>query len=283
MATIQDLVTAIQTADAIVVGAGSGMSTAAGFDFWYQNSPLFSKYFQSYADKYGFTGAFNGFYTNFDSQGERWGFALQALQLMYHEPAPKPTYDLLKQLIIQKPYHIVTTNQDMVFKRYFPTEKISEIQGSWSYYQSTNPTTDQHLYDTKKFLTDLSPHINGLALPDYLIPTSQVDGAPLEVWARGPRFLEGARYQQEHDKWTNFLAQHQHEQLLLLELGVGRMTPMFIQEPFWALTNYLPNATYVSINPQDALTHPSIQNQSLLFNQDIHDVLTQAVNLTEEL
>lgn len=279
MTEITALTDAIRQADAIIVGAGAGMSTAAGFDFWYENSAMFNRYFAPYAEKYHFQGAFNGFYTRFATPGEKWGFRLKVMDLLYHEPAPKPTYEYLKQLLGDKPYHIVTTNQDMVFKRYFPHDRISEIQGSWSYFQSSNPTTDQTLYPTKPILDKLLPEVTNLALPESLIPTSTVDQAPLSLWVRGPEFLEGELYQAEHDKWTNFMAKHQHERILFLELGVGRMTPMFIQEPFWALTHYLPNAQYITINPRDAVVHPQIADRSLRYQADIDDVLAQAVQL----
>lgn len=279
MDKIKTLVNHINNADAIVLGAGSGMSNAAGMDFWYEASPLFMKYMKDFYDKYHFKGLFNGFYNHFESEEEHWAFQLRALDMIYNLPPQKPTYEYLQQLLKTKPYHIVTTNQDMLFKKYFPADKVSEIQGSWSYFQSSNPETDKKLYPSKPILERLLPQIKNNRLPHDLIPTSDVDGAPLIVWARSPEFLEDQRYYEEYEKVNRFLGQYRNQKLLFIEIGVGRMTPMFIQEPFWEMTNYLPNAFYVNFNPKDALTNPAIEDKSLLINGDTNEALEQTVEL----
>lgn len=119
-------------------------------------------------------------------------------------------------------------------------------------------------------------------LDSEFIPRSDVDGSPLIPWVRGPEFLEDQKYFEEHEKFNKFIGQHKDEKILFIELGVGRMTPMFIQEPFWEMTKYLPNAFYVNINPKDALTNPVIEQKSLLISDDINEVLKQAAQQMEE-
>ena len=116
MDKINELIAQVNEADAIVIGAGSGMSNAAGMDFWYTASPLFMKYMKYYYDKYHFKGIFNGFYNRFDSEEERWGFLLYAYKLIFEEPAQKPTYEYLKTLIANKPAHYININQHNLFK-----------------------------------------------------------------------------------------------------------------------------------------------------------------------
>ena len=89
-------------------------------------------------------------------------------------------------------------------------------------------------------------------------PKSKVDGSPLTNWIRGSQFLEDERYNYEYQKINKFLVKHKGEILLFLEMGVGRITPMFIQEPFWAMTQYMKNSFYININPKDATTNPAI-------------------------
>ena len=271
-----ELVNQIKNADAIVVGGGSGMSNAAGMDFWYEASPLFLKEMSYFHEKYHFEGVFNGFYTHFDSEEEHWAFILKSLKLIFSIPPQKPTYEYLKTLLSDKPSHIITTNQDMIFKRKFSEESVSEIQGSWAFFQSSNPQTDKQLYPTTSFLDKLLPQIKDNRLPKDLIPKSQVDGAELIPWVRGPEFLEDKRYFDEYQKTNKFIGQHRNEKILFLEMGVGRMTPMFIQEPFWEMTNYLPQSFYININPKDALTSPEIANRSLLIDEDINEALKRA-------
>lgn len=270
------LVNQIKDADTVIVGGGSGMSNAAGMNFWYEASPIFMKGMEHFYNKYHFKGLFNGFYNRFDSEEEHWAFILQAVKMILSTPPQKPTYEYLKTLLNGKNFHIITTNQDTIFKQFFPEEKVSEIQGSWSFFQSSRPQTDKHLYPTSSFLDELLSQIKDYRLPESLIPKSKVDGAPLTPWARGPEFLEDKRYFEEYRKISEFLGQHKDDKVLFLEMGVGRMTPMFIQEPFWELTHYLPHAFYVNINPKDAVTNPEIQDQSLLIDEDINEVLKRA-------
>lgn len=120
MNKIDELVNHVKKADAIIVGAGSGMSNAAGMDFWYSASPLFIKYMKYFYDKYHFEGIFNGFYTQFNSKEEHRAFMLESLKMILKISPQKLTYEYLKQLIGDKPVHFVTTNQDTLFKKFFP-------------------------------------------------------------------------------------------------------------------------------------------------------------------
>ena len=120
MNKIDELVNHVKKADAIIVGAGSGMSNAAGMAFWYSASPLFIKHMKYFYDKYHFEGIFNGFYTQFNSKEEHRAFMLESLKMILKIPPQKLTYEYLKQLIVDKPVHFVTTNQDTLFKKFFP-------------------------------------------------------------------------------------------------------------------------------------------------------------------
>lgn len=285
MEQIKTLVNKIKEADSVVIGAGSGMSNAAGMDFWYQNSPVImnNSVLKHLYEKYHFQGLFNGFYTQFRTEGEHWAFLTELAHLVYTVPPQKPTYDYLKRLVKDKPVHIITSNQDELFLRFFPEEQVSRIQGSWSFLQSSNPEVDKKLYDARKIFNQLLPKINNYEIAEEDIPVSDLDGSPLIPWVRGPEFLEDKQYFAEHEKFNRFIGQYKDKKVLFIELGVGRMTPMFIQEPFWEMTQYLPDAFYVNINPKDALTNPVIKNKSLLIEDDINEVLKQAVQEMEEV
>lgn len=244
------------------------MSNAAGMDFWYEASPLFMKYMSDFYQKYHFEGIFEGFYNRFESQEERWAYLLKMLKMISTIPPQNRVYDYLKTIIDNKPYHIITTNQDMLFKKFFPEEHVSEIQGSWGFFQSKNTLTDKNLYPIDGYLDELIPKIVDNRLPTELIPKSEVDGTPLIPWVRGPEFLEDKKYYEEYEKANQFLGKYQLKKILFIEIGVGRMTPMFIQEPFWEMTNYMPQSFYININPRDALTNPAIKDRSLLINSD---------------
>lgn len=282
MNKINELIKQVQAADAIIVGGGSGMSNAAGMDFWYTASPLFMKYIKPFYDKYHFEGIFKGYYTRFKTPEERWAFLLYAYKLIFEEPAQKPTYEYLKTILGNKPIHFVTTNQDGLFKKYFNENDVSEIQGSWYYMQSSNTETDKNLYYAPDIVNELLPKIKDNRLDKKFFPKSPVDDSELIPWVRRPEFLEDKHYFDEYQKLNNFLAQHKGEKILFLEMGVGRMTPMFIQEPFWEMTQYMKDAFYININPKDALTNPAIKDRSLLIGDDINEVLKEAATKIKE-
>lgn len=271
----------IKEADAIVIGAGSGMSNAAGMDFWYEASPLFMKYMKDFYAKYHFEGIFRGFYNRFETPEERWAYLLKMLKMVSTIPPQNKVYDYLKTIVHDKPFHIITTNQDMLFKKFFPEERVSEIQGSWGYFQSQNTATDKHLYPIQEYLDTLLPKIVDNRLPHDLIPKSQVDGTPLIPWVRGPEFLEDQKYYEEYAKANRFLGKYRNKKILFIEIGVGRMTPMFIQEPFWEMTNYLPQSFYINFNPKDALTNPAIKERSLLIDTDTATAIKNIAQLIQ--
>ena len=120
------------------------------------------------------------------------------------------------------------------------------------------------------------------AIQDRHIPTSMIPHCPkcgraMEPWVRGYSFLEGAKYREQYEKWNGFLQKNKEKKILFLELGVGRMTPMFIQEPFWNMTRALPNAYYLTINPRDALLPKELKEKGYAIHEDIAEVLGDAV------
>jgi len=278
----EQLLEEINDADAILVGAGSGLSVAAGLDFWYRNDENVLKKMGDFVEKYKFNGMFNGFYTRYPNSETRWAFLAKLYSIMVNTSATQPVYDNLKKMLAGKNFHIMTTNQDEMFNRYFEDDKISAIQGDWGFLQSSNPLTDKNLYETGPYMEKLIKNIKNMQVPSEMIPRSEVDGAELEPWVRSPTFLEGEKFNEEYDKMNSFIKSNQNKKLLLMELGVGRMTPMFIQQPFWNLTYNLPQASYVNINPKDAITHPKIEDKSLVIHDDINTVFADiAESLTK--
>ena len=192
----------------------------------------------------------------------------------------RPYYDLM-ELLEGKTYHIMTTNQDFQFTRVVQEEKLSAIQGDSRYFQCSSRCHDEIFYN-KDMVYGMNAAIDSdLKIPTEMIPRCPQCGAELEPWVRGYTFLEGAKYKDEYRKIRKFLQQHSSEKILFLELGVGRMTPMFIKEPFWNLTYQLPLAFYITINPEDALLPDEIADKGLAIREDIAKVLEDAVKMTE--
>lgn len=274
----KQLIEKIQEVDAILVGAAAGMSAACGYKYFYENDWYFQKYFGEFHKKYGYVGAFNGFYYPYPTPEAHWAFLARMAYAEYECEAGKPYHDLM-DLIKDKIYHIMTTNQDFLFNQVVSEDKLSAIQGDSRYYQCSHRCHDA-IYYNKEMVYEMNAAIDeNLEIPTELIPHCEKCGAEMEPWVRGFTFLEGEKYRDEYRKINKFIEEHMNQKMLFLELGVGRMTPMFIQEPFWSLTHQLPNAYYISINPKDALIPKEIEHKGVAMKEDIAVVLEEAVKM----
>lgn len=274
--SVEILYEKIEQSEAILVGAAAGMSACCGYNFFYKNDDMFQKYMGDFYKRYGFIGVFNGFYYRYPSSEARWAFLARMGYMEYECKTGKPYYDLM-ELLKDKNYHILTTNQDFQFTRVVSEDKLSAIQGDSRYYQCSRRCHDE-LYYNKKLVYEMNRAIDkDLCIPSDMIPRCPKCGAQMEPWVRGYTFLEGKKYRDEYRKVNEFIQKNKEKKILFLELGVGRMTPMFIQEPFWDLTYNLPKAFYISINPKDALMPNELKGKGVVIKEDIAIVLNDAV------
>lgn len=274
---VEHLLEKMEWEDAICVGGASGMSAAAGYR-WYADDALFRKYFGTFAEKFGIDGIFNGFYYRYRTAEERWAYIATLIHYVNDCPTGQPYLDL-KALLEGRNYFIATTNQDVQFVKAFGEELVGYIQGDWRFFQCSACCHDA-VYDNHEQVEEMYRSIHDCSIPTELIPRCPKCGRAMEPWVRDYSFLEGAKYQQQYEKWNSFLLTNKQRKLLFLELGVGRMTPMFIQEPFWNMTYQLPQAYYISINPKDALLPRQLEGKGLAIHEDIATVLQDAVRMT---
>lgn len=278
---IKILADQLRESKAIVVGGTSGMSAAAGYRHYYTRDEMFVENWGEYEKKYGFHNSFDGFYYRYRTPEEKWGFYASSLKQIMDAPLGKPYMDL-RDLLEDKNYYILTTNQDLQFIKAFPEEKVSQIQGEWRFFQCSRPCHDE-LYDAVKPVYEMAAAIDkDLKVPTELLPRCPKCGALMEPWVRSYTFLEGKRYQEEYRKLNEFLEKNRNEKILLLELGVGRMTPMFIQEPFWNLTYAWPQAYYISVNPRDAILPDVLREKGTAISEDIAKVLVDVKALFDK-
>lgn len=265
----------IGEADAIVVGGAAGMSEAIGHTSFYHADENFLKHFGKFADKYGIQNLFMGYHYHYPTSEERWAFLATEIKLIHDAEAGRPYLDLL-QLLQDKDYFIVTTNQDAQFSKTFPEDKVSLIQGDLRYFQCGSRCHDQ-IYFNKEQVENMYANIDGTRIPTELIPVCSECGQEMEPWVRSFVFLEGSFYQNELRKYNEFIIKNKDKKILFLELGVGTMTPMFIKEPFWNMTYSFPNAYYITINPKDALVPQELSEKGLAIKEDIAHVLQDAL------
>lgn len=270
------LVREVEEAQFIIVGGASGLSAAGGGDFYYGDTPSFRKYFGKFAEKYKFHGAFSGMQYPFKTREEFWAYAATFLYTTQHAPIREPYWNL-DSLLEGKAFHVVTTNQDTQFVKLYPEEKVSEIQGDHRFFQCSRCCQDT-VWDAVKPVEEMVRAMGeGTSVPSELIPRCPHCGAEAFPWVRGyGNFLQGQKYEEEYLKISEAFQNHKEEKIMFLELGVGRMTPMFIQEPFWNLTFGLPQAKYIAVNDRYDLLPEQIEEKGMVIVKNIADVLKDA-------
>lgn len=273
---IQEFVRRVQEAECIVVGGASGLSAAGGGDFYYSDTPSFREHFGKFADKYGFKGAFSGMMHRFSTRNEHWGYVATFLNTTQNAPIREPYLDL-DRILQGKDFHILTTNQDTQFVKIYPEEKVAQIQGDHRFFQCSKQCCDR-TWDAVKPVEKMIEAIgDGTSIPEELIPHCPVCGAEAFPWVRGyGNFLQGRKYDEQYQKISKYIMNNKEEKILFLELGVGRMTPMFIQEPFWNLTLNLPDAYYIAVNEQYDFLPKDIEEKGMIIKGDIAKVLKDA-------
>ena len=284
---IEKLKEALQSADAVVIGAGAGLSTSAGFVY---NGERFQKYFSDFAAKYGFQDMYSGGFYPYSTKEEFWAYWSRYIWVNRYMDAPKPVYDDLFQLVKDKDYFVITTNVDHCFQKVgFDKKRLFYTQGDYGLFQCSEPCHSK-TYDNEEIIramvllqgweidenNDLILPEGGTAdmkVPSELLPTCPVCGKPMTMNLRSDnRFVEDEGWHLAAERYENFLRTRSGK-ILYLELGVGYNTPVIIKYPFWKMTAKNPDAVYACINFDEALCPEEISKQSILIDGDIGDVI----------
>ena len=268
---IAQLRKALDDADAVLIGAGAGLSAAAGL---IMIGPRFTENFADFIAKYGFTDLYNAGFHQFDSLEEKWAFWSRHFMLDRYGDIPNATYDVLKNLVADKDYFIITTNVDHCFQRTgFDKTRLFYTQGDFGLFQCSVPCCKK-TYDNEAIVRRMAAEQKNMRIPSALVPRCPVCGAPMTQNMRfDDTFVEDEGWRRAMNRYQEFIRQHRDTNLLLLELGVGGNTPGIIKFPFWQLTAQDPAFTYACVTLNDAVCPPSIADQSICINADINDVL----------
>ena len=276
---IRRLAQEVQEADCVLVGGASGLSAAGGGDFYYEDNASYRKYFGKFAQKYHFKGAFDGMMRPWESREEFWGYLATFLHTTQTAEVREPYKDL-DALLAGKDFFLLTTNQDTQFVKLYPEEQVAEIQGDHRFFQCARCCRDD-TWDAVKPVEEMIKVMGeGTSVPSDWIPRCPHCGGEAFPWVRGyGNFLQGRKYDGEYQKVSKYIEKRKEKKILFLELGVGRLTPMFIQEPFWALTLALPKARYFAVNNQYHFLPKEIEEKGMVIVEDIAKVLKDAAKI----
>ena len=131
----------LRQADAVLVGAGSGLSSAAGYNHYHHNT-VFEENFHDFEKAYGIQSLFQGFYYVYSKPEQQWGFYSRYIKFMEEAPVGQPYIDLL-EILREKEYFILTTNCDIQVPKVFPEERTCQFQGDFRYFQCSQPCHDK--------------------------------------------------------------------------------------------------------------------------------------------
>ena len=264
---------ALDEADAIVVGAGAGLSTSAGFTY---AGERFERLFGDFIAAYGFTDMYSAGFYPYETPEEQWAFWSRYVWCNRYEPAPKDTYAKLLSLLDGHDFFVITTNVDHQFQTAgFPKERLFYTQGDYGLWQCSVPCHNK-TYDNHDVIQRMMEEQRDMRVPSELVPHCPVCGKPMSMNLRADdSFVEDEGWHAAARRYSDYLMAHQTGQVLYLELGVGGNTPGIIKYPFWRYTYDNPDATYACINYGQVMTAREIADRSILIDADIDAVLDE--------
>ena len=286
---IQRLKEALADADAVVIGAGAGLSTSAGFSY---TGERFTRYFSDFARKYDIRDMYSGGFYPFSTPEEHWAYWSRYIYINRYMDAPKPVYEILYTLIRDKDYFVLTTNVDHCFQKAgFDKKRLFYTQGDYGLFQCSEPCHAE-TYDNAAIILEMvqfqgyrteggtltlpegiSPK---MSVPTELIPHCPQCGRPMSMNLRADdTFVEDEGWHIAAGRYSDFLRRHRDMKVLFLELAVGYNTPSIIKYGFWQMTAKNPQAVYACLNQGEAYAPEGIRKQSICIDGDIGKVLTQ--------
>lgn len=280
----------ISEADAVVIGAGSGLSTSAGFVY---SGERFKQYFSDFEEKYDFHDMYSGGFYSYDTLEEYWAYWSRYIYINRYMDAPKPVYERLLELVKDKDYFAITTNVDHCFQKAgFEKKRLFYTQGDYGLFQCSEPCC-QETYDNEEavrkmvlaqgceiaadgsLIVSQKKKLLG-TIPSELIPVCPHCGRPLTMNLRADAtFVEDEGWHRAAERYENFLRTRNNMKILFLELGVGYNTPGIIKYPFWQMTARNPKSTYACLNYDEAFAPNEIRKQSVCISGDIGETLFQ--------
>ena len=268
---IKRLKVALQDCDAVVIGAGSGLSTSAGFIY---TGERFEKYFSDFAAKYGIRDMYSGGFYPFPTKEEVWAYWSRYIYINRYMDAPEPVYDDLLKLVADKDYFVITTNVDHCFQKAgFDKKRLFYTQGDYGLFQCSEPCC-QETFDNEAAIREMVKRQQNMKVPTELLPVCPHCGKPMTMNLRcDDTFVEDEGWHKAAERYENFLRTRNEQKILFLELGIGYNTPVIIKYPFWQMTARNSGATYACINQGQAVCSQEIEQRSICVNADIGQVL----------
>lgn len=261
----------LQEADAVVIGAGAGLSASAGFTY---TGKRFHENFSDFISKYGFTDMYSGGFYPFPSLEEHWAYWSRYILINRYKDEDNGTYKALFKLVKDKDYFVLTTNVDHQFQKAgFDKKRLFYTQGDYGLFQCGGPC-HHAVYDNETVILEMNRRQADMKIPSDLIPYCPRCGRPMTMNLRADdSFVQDDGWYRAEERYTDFIRGHRGLRVLFLELGVGFNTPGIIKYPFWQMAYDNPHARYVCINYGESFVPEEIKGKSVCLQDDIKEVL----------
>lgn len=269
---IDRLKTALSGCDAVIIGAGAGLSTSAGFTY---TGERFEKYFSDFREKYGFTDMYSGGFYPYGTEEEFWAYWSRYIFVNRYTDPPKPVYGELLGLVKDRDYFVITTNVDHCFQKAgFDKKRLFYTQGDYGLFQCTGPCCSE-TFDNEEMIRKMVEGQKDGKVPPGLFPKCPRCGRPLTLNLRADdSFIEDEGWKEASRRYREYIREHEGKKILFLELGVGYNTPVIIKYPFRSMTAHNPEATYACINYGEATAPEEIADRSICIDGDIGEVIS---------
>lgn len=263
----------LRDAKIILIGAGAGLSTAAGYTY---SGERFRKYFSDFEEKYGFQDMYSGGFYPYPTAGEFWAFWSRNIFYNRYDQPPSEVHKKLLELVKDKIYFVLTTNVDHLFQNNgFDKAKLFYTQGDYGLFQCPTPCHNK-TYDNEEIIRKMLAAEKNLSVPEELFPRCPKCGEVMTTNLRADdKFVEDVGWKLAAAHYQKFLHKYLLDDIVYFELGVGGNTPGIIKYPFWNFTSENPKARYICVNKGEAVAPARIANQSILIDADIKEFLAQ--------
>lgn len=287
---IRRLQEVLRETDAVLIGAGSGVSTSAGFTY---SGKRFADYFQDFGEKYGFSDMYSGGFYPYETLEEFWAYWSRFIFINRYMDAPKPVYEDLYELVKDRDYFVLTTNVDHCFQKAgFDRHRLFYTQGDYGLLQCSGPCC-QKTYDNESVVRRMveaqgyvisesgtlslpEGTVPEMAVPSELVPYCPKCGRPMSMNLRSDdSFVEDEGWHRAAGRYSDFLRRHRNGKVLLLEAGVGFNTPTIVKYSFWRMAYEWEKAVYACLNYEEAFAPDEIKKKSICINGDIGAILNQ--------
>lgn len=261
----------IETADCIIIGAGAGLSTAAGFTY---SGERFEKNFGDFIEKYGFKDMYSGGFYPFDTLEEHWAYWSRYIYINRYSDSENSIYKRLFEIVSGKDYFVLTTNVDHQFQKSgFDKNRLFYTQGDYGLFQCPEPCCNK-TYDNEEIIRKMYAEQQNMHIPSELIPLCPKCGRPMTMNLRCDNsFVQDEGWYNAAKRYDEFIRSHRNMHILFLELGVGFNTPGIIKYPFWKMTVENSNAFYACVNFGEAFCPDEISERAVCIDGDIAGVI----------